>query len=574
MSKDMISDGRAQPLPILCGADIELGNFEVGVERPGGTGFEASRALLAEIDGFPERPRTLFDGYRPGQNAQRLEEGKHTAGRAAAGSRVFAPQDVGRRFLTSNGGCAYIDLDHLELCIPEVLSAFDHVAAWHAMLRIGRGALHRANAGRRDGRIQVLVNNSDGLGNSYGSHLNFLISRRTWDNIFFYKPHYLQFLASFQISSLPLTGSGKVGAENGRPPVPFQLSQRADFFELVQSWNTTFNRGLVNTRYEPLCGPASEAGAGGLARLHVIFFDSALAHGSALFRVGLMQLVLALIGLERVSARLILDDPLEALEAYSHDPNLKATARLIGGERLTALELQHAYLEEIERHAARGLFDPVVPRAWEIISLWEDTLYKLSKGDLASLAPRLDWVMKLMAIERAMDDGHSLSWSSPEVKMLDLLFSSLDNDGLYFAYEGGGFAERVVTEERIGYFVAKPPADTRAWTRAMLLRRAESEGIYIDGVDWDRISFRMRGRSGWPVYRSVELANPLRFTQAEVAAHFEDHEDFGALLDALDSVHEDGRTTESAIADNLQEGEQNELSGTNRSSKITVRGRR
>ena len=47
-------------------------------------------------------------------------------------------QDWGRRFLTSNGGCVYIDLNHLELCLPEVLSAADFVAAWHAMLLVAR----------------------------------------------------------------------------------------------------------------------------------------------------------------------------------------------------------------------------------------------------------------------------------------------------------------------------------------------------------------------------------------------------------------------------------------------------
>lgn len=575
MSREIITDGRVRPLPKLCGADIELGNFEAGVERSWGTGYEASRALLAEIDGFPERPRSLFDAYRPGPHTQRWEKATRAGGLTARRPSGSNPQEVGRRFLSANGGCAYIDLDHLELCISEVVSAFDHVAAWHGMLRIAREALHRANADRRDRRIQVLVNNSDGLGNSYGSHLSFLISRRAWENIFFFKPHYLLFLAAFQISALPLTGSGKVGAENGRSPVPFQISQRADFFELVQSLNTTFNRGVVNSRYEPLCGCSTDAETDGLARLHVIFFDSALAHGSALLRVGLMQLILTLIELGHVNARLILDDPLHALEAYSRDPTLKTTARLIGGERMTALELQHAFLEEIERHATRGVFDSVVPRAWEIISLWEDTLGKLSRGDLVSLAPRLDWVMKLMAIERAMDEDHALSWSSPEAKMLDLMYSSLDSDGLYFAYQAGGFAETLVTEERIGYFAANPPADTRAWTRAMLLRRAASEGICVDSVNWDRITFRMRGRYGGPVYRTVELANPLGLTQADAGALFAEHEEFGALLEALQSLAADARGTQSATAiDNRGEGEENALSRTIGSPAISVRGRR
>ena len=42
------------------------------------------------------------------------------------------------------------------------------------MLRIMRGALdQRQRRPQPDRRIQVLVNNSDGQGNSYGSHTNF-----------------------------------------------------------------------------------------------------------------------------------------------------------------------------------------------------------------------------------------------------------------------------------------------------------------------------------------------------------------------------------------------------------------
>ena len=37
-------------VPKLCGADVELGNFILGVERAGGTGGAASRALLREVE--------------------------------------------------------------------------------------------------------------------------------------------------------------------------------------------------------------------------------------------------------------------------------------------------------------------------------------------------------------------------------------------------------------------------------------------------------------------------------------------------------------------------------------------
>ena len=48
----------AQRLPKLCGADIELGNFVLGLRSNRGTGFEASRLLLREIDGLPRVERS------------------------------------------------------------------------------------------------------------------------------------------------------------------------------------------------------------------------------------------------------------------------------------------------------------------------------------------------------------------------------------------------------------------------------------------------------------------------------------------------------------------------------------
>jgi hypothetical protein len=167
MGKQPTLIATARVLPKLCGADIELGNFMSGTEQAGGTGYEASRALMAEIKGLPIRQNTYADNWwsTAASKAPRAAAASFSGICAAASDWSYNPQDVSRRFLPGTGGCAYIDLNHAELCLAEVISAFDHVAAWHGMLRIMRGALDRANAGRPSGRrIQVLVNNSDGHG--------------------------------------------------------------------------------------------------------------------------------------------------------------------------------------------------------------------------------------------------------------------------------------------------------------------------------------------------------------------------------------------------------------------------
>jgi proteasome accessory factor A len=529
-------------LPKLCGADIELGNFVLGA--PGlDTSTMASRALLAEIEGLPRSRSGYYTPYTGSQSAYSCERTSgEGVGHCASATSGWNPQDWGRKYLPTNGGCIYIDLDHLELALPETLSAWDHAAAWHAMLRIARSAMDSANARQPDGRsIQVLVNNSDGHGNSYGSHLNFLVTRRTWENIIHRKPHYLGWLASFQVSSIAYTGQGKVGSENNAPGVPFRLSQRADYFEKLVGPQTTFERPIVNSREEPLCGSQRWSKEGATpARLHCIFFDSTLGHLPCLLKVGVTQIVLAMMEAERVNPAFIVDDPLAALGAWSRDPTLQCRARLAAGGEATAVELQFRFLEEARRFAAEGGFDGYVPRAGEILDLWQDTLERLRAADWMGLAPRLDWVMKLMILRRAMKQRPSLDWDSPEIRHLDQIYASLDPTGLYWAYERSRFALRLLDEERIQHFCSQPPSDSRAWTRAMLLRTADPE--WVDSVDWDSMSFRVRDGGYWPWRRTVAMDNPLGLTESEVAPLFAADGRFADLLDAIESLADNSET--------------------------------
>ena len=530
-------------VPKLCGADIELGNFVLGVAQPSGTGAFASRALLAEIEGLPKETQgrglqcdcSMCRARRDSQADDNVveesrEEQKVDRDESMSG---FNAQDWGRKFLPANGGCAYIDLNHLELCLPEVISAFDHVACWHAMLRIAQRALASANETMPQGKqIQALVNNSDGRGKSYGSHLNFLITRRAWNNIFQRKMHYMLYLAAFQASSIIYTGQGKVGSENGAEAVEFQIAQRADFFEELVGVQTTARRPLVNSRDESLCGGFREDGK--LARLHVIFFDNTLSQVASLLKVGVTQIVLAMIEAEMINPDLILDDPVETLVSWSHDPTLESRARLTSGREVTAVELQLLFLEEAKRFIARGGCESFVPRVEEIMALWEDTLLKLQARDWPQLAKRLDWVLKLSILEQVLEHRPELDWNAPQLKHLDHAYSSLDAaEGLYWAYERSGFVERVVAEEHIEHFTENPPADTRAWTRAMLLRAVDPE--VLDDVNWDFLSFKQQATRGRTRTRMLEMANPLRFNKAMSEEAFLESKTLDELLDALGS---------------------------------------
>jgi proteasome accessory factor A len=207
---------------------------------------------------------------------------------------------------------------------------------------------------------------------------------------------------------------------------------------------------------------------------------------------------------------------------------------------VTAVELQERFLDGARDFAGRGGFDGIVPRAAEILDLWADTLGKLRAREFDLLAGRLDWVLKLQILRHAMRRRPDLTWGSEEVKHLDHLYSSLDpHEGLFWAYEQAGRVERVVTSDEIDRLVNEPPADTRAWTRAMLLRRAGSDAI--TDVDWDRIRFRVERRGFRRVSRTVDLPDPLADTRADNESILGD--DRLTLDEVADALDERGGTT-------------------------------
>ena len=133
------------------------------------------------------------------------------------------------------------------------------------------------------GEIIVHKNNSDGKGNSYGCHENYLLARempfgRMASQI---TPHF--------VTRQVFCGAGKVGCElPGRPAdhVPYQLSQRADFFEEEIGLETTLKRPIVNTRDEP------HADAQKYRRLHVIVGDANMSEVATYLKVGTTAIVL------------------------------------------------------------------------------------------------------------------------------------------------------------------------------------------------------------------------------------------------------------------------------------------
>ena len=105
-------------------------------------------------------------------------------------------------------------------------------AGERVMARAAERALHVPGTPR----ILLYKNNTDGKGASYGTHENYLMARQTpFADI-------VRHLTPFFVSRQVVTGAGRVGiGQDGRDD-GFQLSQRADFFEVEVGLETTLKR--------------------------------------------------------------------------------------------------------------------------------------------------------------------------------------------------------------------------------------------------------------------------------------------------------------------------------------------
>jgi Pup amidohydrolase len=496
------------PVDKILGADVELGNV-IQRSGPGALSNDfAARCLLAEIEGVPGSASS-WSAYGHTESGGGWSGYAGYPPVAADVPPQSDPQDWGRKFLSTNGGCAYIDLGHLEICMPEVRSALDFVRYHHAGLALARAAREAADARRCEGeRLVVMANNSDRQGNSWGGHVNVLVTRELWQRIFARMYPDLFVLAAFQVSSILYTGQGKVGSENGKPWVPFQITQRGDFFECIEGEQTTYRRPIVNSRDEAHCGPAQHAS--GLARLHVIFHDTTLTHTSNYLKAGVTQLVLALMETGWCDRQVILENPLEALTAWGHSPDLQACAVLADGRSVTAVEHQRLFLDAVKPFVAKG-DATCVPEAQRIVATWEDTLDRLERRDTAVLARRLDWVLKRELLARAIARG--VAWDSPSIRAADLRFASLNaGHGLFDAVAAGGGVDTLLSPEDIQRACQSPPDDTRAWARTMLLRHAGQRGI--ESVTWDEVRLRPVRPGGQA--RVIRLVDPRRHGRAEL----------------------------------------------------------
>jgi Pup amidohydrolase len=401
----------------------------------------------------------------------------------------------------TNGARYYVDHAHPEYSTPECADAYDVIRYDKAGELILAESIAAASRALPPGQsLVVLKNNSDGKGNSYGTHENYLMDRA----IPFARivSHVMPHFVSRQI----FTGAGKVGCEaasSNTQDINFQITQRADFFEEEVGLETTLKRPIVNTRDEPHCD------AHKYRRLHVIVGDANMSEVANFLKVGTTALVLAMIEddwFARANRDFTLQSPVGAMRRVSYDLGLKSPLELADGRTMTALEMQWEHLDLAKKYAEdcglEAVGGPDV--GGDILRRWEQILTGL-EADPSSLANLLDWVAKYRVID-GYRQRHGLSWKDHRLAAMDLQYHDVNPARSLFARLG---VEQILDPESVRRAVTEPPESTRAYFRGKCLQRWSGQ---IAAANWDSLVFDLGGDP----LRRVPMMEPLRGTKAHV----------------------------------------------------------
>jgi proteasome accessory factor PafA2 len=478
-------------IPKVCGIETEYGVTLRGAADP--NPVLASSML---INGYVEHHKVGwdFEDESPGRDAR---------GFAREGAM---PPEIETHLVNTvltNGARYYVDHAHPEYSTPECADALELVCADKAGERILARSMLAAKRLTEPGQeIVVYKNNSDGKGNSYGTHENYLVDRAVPFAAL------VRNLLPWFVSRQVFTGAGKVGSENGASGVDYQISQRADFFEEEVGLETTLKRPLVNTRDEPHADPQQ------YRRLHVIAGDANLCEVATFLKVGTTAIVLAMIEDGFIAKDLSIVGPVAAVRTVSHDPSCRATVELLDGGRITAIELQWEFLRLAQKYADETGLDACGGDevGGMVLSRWESVLTDLERDPML-LDGQLDWVTKRSLFQAYMDrDG--LDWSDSKLSLLDLQYHDVRPDrSLYERLVRVGKVERLVTEHDVHEAMTVPPSSTRAYFRGGCLARWPDSVV---AANWDSVILDV----GSDPLRRIPMMEPLRGTKAHVEPLF------------------------------------------------------
>jgi Pup amidohydrolase len=496
----------------VMGTEVEYGISVPG--QPGANPMVTSSQIVNAYGARPEltrggRARWDYEEESPLRDAR----GFTYSGALYDPSEALADEDLGlANVILTNGARLYVDHAHPEYSTPEVTNPRDAVLWDKAGEIVMAEAARRAASVPTVGSIHLYKNNTDNKGASYGAHENYLMRRQTaFADI-------VQFLTPFFVTRQIVCGAGRVGiGQDGSTP-GFQISQRADFFEVEVGLETTLKRPIINTRDEP------HADADKYRRLHVILGDANLSEISTYLKLGTTALILEMIEEKALTTDLGIADPVTELKNISHDPTLTHRVKMRDGRRLTALDVQWAFYERVRSFVdSRGGDE----QTNDVLARWESVLDRLGR-DPMQCADELDWAAKLRLLE-GYRERENLGWASPKLQLVDLQYSDVRPEkGLYHRLVARGAMKTLFTPEEIRRAMVEPPEDTRAYFRGRCLAQYAPEVV---AASWDSVIFDV-GRESLV---RVPMMEPLRGTKTHVGALFDRCPSAKDLLEAITS---------------------------------------
>ena len=495
----------------VMGTEVEYGISVAG--QPNANPMVASSQVVnayASATLKARRARWDFEEESPLRDARGFD-----MSRATADPSQLTDEDLGlANVILTNGARLYVDHAHPEFSTPEVTTPLDAVRFDKAGERIMLDATKLALQLPTNPVINLYKNNTDNKGASYGAHENYLMRRSTpFADI-------VRHLTPFFVSRQVVAGAGRVGIGQDGHTHGFQLTQRADFFEVEVGLETTLKRPIINTRDEPHADPEK------YRRLHVIIGDANLAEVSTYLKIGTTSLVLAMIEAGFISRDLTVDGPVAALRAVSHDPTLKHLVTLNDGRTLTAVQLQLEFLDLAKKFVEDRYGADADEQTKDVLRRWESVLDRLER-DPMECAGELDWVAKLKLLQGYRDrDG--LDWDDAKLHLVDLQYADIRPEkGLYHRLVRAGRIETLLADESIEAAKHEPPVDTRAYFRGRCL---EQYSANVAAASWDSVIFDLPEKES---LQRIPTIDPLRGSKAHVGDLLDRCETASQLFAAL-----------------------------------------
>jgi proteasome accessory factor A len=477
----------------------------------GGPDFDPTTSSSIIVNAYAQQGRTRiswdFNDESPGTDAR---------GILGVGSLAPMIETHLANTVLTNGARLYVDHAHPEYSSPECRTPREATVYDQAGEEVMRRALTVANETLpSELTISLYKNNSDGKGNSYGTHENYLVARDVEfsDVVRAMVPHF--------VSRQVIVGAGKVGAETdvGQAANPdFQLSARSEFFEEVVGLETTLKRPIINTRDEP------HSDAERFRRLHVICGDANMSPVATLVKLGSTALLLAALEDDGVGdfppspAR-----PVRAIRDYSFDPSLRAAVDDDDGRSRTAWDYQDELWQLAQRYVERHGGAVVAPaeEVAVILQQWREMLDGV-RDHPEKVADRVDWVAKRRIVE-GFQSRYDLRPRDAKLRAIDLQYHDVRRDKSLALRVG---LREIASDEEIRGAVQNAPRSTRAFFRGECVTRFPDD---IVSANWDSIVFDV----GHGPLQRIPMMDPTRGTAELVGPLFEENLTAVALVASL-----------------------------------------